>query len=102
MKLYLYTLDSKDNLVHREFDVEENNKTYKVIGNVGGIYRRRINKDEIGYLRGNYIKELFLTQRNDALAARLFSEYYEGKITMYESKIKECKQIIQKINDSIS
>lgn len=101
MKLYLYTLDSKDNLVQREFDVEEKNKTYKVIGSISGLYRSIINKNEIGYLKGNYIKELFLTQRNDALAARLFSEYYEGLITMYENKIKECKQIINNIYSSL-
>ena len=101
MKLYLYTLDSKDNLVHREFNVEEKNKTYKVIGSISGIYRSRINKDEIGYLKGNYIKELYLTKRDDVLAARLFSEYYEGVITMHENKIKECKQIINNIHSSL-
>lgn len=99
MKLYLYTLDSKNHLVHEEYEIKENKKTYQVIGDTNGLYRSRINKDEIGCVTGSYYADkVYLIERNDTLAAKLFSEYFQKEINILEDHIKEYERIIENIN----
>lgn len=103
MKLYLYTLDSKNHLVHEEYEIKENKKTYQIIENTTGLYRSRINKDEIGCVTDSYYaNRVFLIERNDMLAAKIFSKYFQKEINKLEHHIKEYERIIYNINSLVT
>ncbi len=99
MKLYFYFLETpykgKPYIRIEECEAVEKPKTYSPVDEFpNGYYGNYVVKSEIGILSGHQNDKVILTERNDELAKKLFSDYLNSQI---EGKQKEVEKLKEKL-----
>lgn len=94
MKLYFYLLHNEKGrrkIRLQEGEAEEKQKTYESVGSsFPGLYKKRLNKAEIGIVIASYMYDaVVLTQRDDERARNTFMTYYEVISTKHDQIAKK-------------
>ncbi len=94
MKLYFYSLHNEKGsreIRLQEGEAEEKQKTYESVnGSFPGLYKKRLNKVEIGIVIASSLYDtVVLTQRDDERARNTFMTYYEGISTKHNQIAKK-------------
>lgn len=97
MKLYFYFLEEqRDKNPHirvEECDVKESIKTYKLLGEVQGVYRSTVLKSEIGLCFGCASgQEAILEEPDFEYAKKLFAGYLNNQIGKNQKEIERLKE----------
>lgn len=97
MKLYFYFLETphkgKPHIRIEECEVEEKPKTYKPVDKFpDGYYGCYVTRTNVGTLDNYWHKQIILTERNDELAKKLFSDYLNEQIDRKQKEIEELKE----------
>lgn len=99
--LVLYV--ARNNTLHIHEGVVSFNKHYYrnfVIFTDGRAHERVPNRDRIGKIQGGGPR-LWLTERNDNLARKMFLDYETNKLEALERQVKRKKQLIEVLREGL-
>lgn len=97
MKLYFYFLETpykeKPRIRIEECEVVKKPKTYKPVDKFpDGYYGYHVAKTNVGIFDSYWYNQVILTERNDGLAKKLFSDYLNSQIGGKEKEIEKLKE----------
>lgn len=99
MKLYFYICEY-NKITFSEVEVEEKPKSYKLLDRVSGFYKTSILKSEIGFnYKYSWKQFVILTERDDELAKKYFSDYFKREIGKRQKEIDEFNNAIKIVSD---